>query len=102
DIVRAYQMIMDVGTAGDVYNIASGKAHSIRALLDILLENSEVPIEVQVSADRLRPTEIPILCGNATHLRQVTGWQPHYSFEQTLLDVLNYYRERIQQEGTPL
>lgn len=102
DIVRAYRLIMEKGAAGQAYNIASGKAYSIRELLDILLQHSTGKIEVRVAADRIRPTEIPILCGNAARLRTTTGWQPVYTFEQTLLDVLNYYREQIQQEGTPL
>lgn len=96
DIVAAYDLIMQQGTPGNVYNIASGKAHSIQYLLDTLLSFVSIDIQVQVDPDRMRPVNIPILLGDATRLRTETGWQPKYSFERSLEDVLNDWRKRIQ------
>jgi GDP-4-dehydro-6-deoxy-D-mannose reductase len=97
DIVRAYQLIIAKGKPGDVYNVASGKAHSIQYLLESLLKHSAVPIEIQVDQSRMRPSHIPILLGDSTQLRQATGWEATIPFEQTLLDVLNDCRQRIHQ-----
>lgn len=94
DIVRAYRLIMEKGTPGDVYNVASGRAVSIRYVLDCLLEKATVPIEVQVDPARLRPTKIPILLGDHSRLTKQTGWKPEIPFEQTLNDVLKDHRER--------
>ncbi len=102
DIVRAYQLIVERGTPGDVYNIAYGKACSISHLLDTLLHHTPVDIRIQVDPTRLRPAQIPILVGDSTRLREATGWQPRITFEQTLLDVLNSCRQRIQLEGNDL
>jgi GDP-4-dehydro-6-deoxy-D-mannose reductase len=97
DVVRAYRLIMENGTPGEVYNVASGKTHSIRALLDGLLRYTTMDIEVCVDPARMRPARIPILWGDATRLRDATDWQPTIPFEQTLLDVLNDCRQRVQQ-----
>lgn len=95
DVVRAYRLIMERGTPGEVYNIASGKAYSVQTLLDTLLSFTTAHIQVKVDPVRVRPTEIPILRGDASRLRQATGWEPHLSFEDTLRDVLEDCRQRI-------
>ena len=96
DVVRAYALIMAKGTAGEVYNIASGVAHSIRFLLDTLVGHSETHIEVQVDPARFLPVDVPIKVGDFTRLYQTTGWQPEIPIEQSLLDLLNEYRQRIR------
>lgn len=99
DIVRAYQLIMQRGTPGDVYNIASGKSYSIQTVLDTLLKFTTMSIKVVVDPARIRPTEIPVLRGDYSRLRQATGWEPHIPFEDTLRDVLEDCRQRIQHQG---
>ncbi|HEY6361386.1 MAG TPA: GDP-mannose 4,6-dehydratase, partial [Vicinamibacterales bacterium] len=92
DTVRAYAMLMEQGAPGTLYNIASGVAHSTRAVLDTLLSRARVPIRVEVDPARLRPNDIPVLVGDPTRLRDATGWTPRVSFEQMLEDLLEYWR----------
>ena len=95
DIVRAYSKIVAKGRPGEAYNVASGRAFSIQQLLDILLSLTEKKIEVRVDPDRLRPVDVPEIRGDASKLRRDTGWQPTFTFEQTLRDVLADCRQRI-------
>lgn len=101
DVVQAYTMIVEKGTPGEVYNVASGKPYSIQYLLDTLLKNSTVHIEVQVSQARMLPVDVPVVRGDSTRLHQVCGWQPSIPFETTLLDVLNDWRSRVRQSTQP-
>jgi GDP-4-dehydro-6-deoxy-D-mannose reductase len=96
DVVRAYALVMRLGTPGEVYNVASGKTQSIQYLLDTLLKFANVDISVRPDPTRMRPSSIPILWGDASHLRQTTGWEPTIPFEQTLKDVLDDCRQRVQ------
>jgi GDP-4-dehydro-6-deoxy-D-mannose reductase len=96
DIVRAYAMILEHGQPGDVYNVASGQARSIQSLLDGLLAMTKTPITVETDPERLRPVSVPVLQGSCDHLHQTTGWKPQISFEQTLRDVLDDCRTRVQ------
>ncbi len=98
DVVRAYHLIIEKGQPGAVYNIAAGTAHSIQALLDTLLSFSTHKIDVQVDRNRFLPIDVPIKLGDAQKLRTETGWQPTYSFEQTLLDLLNDCRQRLSNQ----
>jgi len=97
DIVRAYRMIIKSGQPGGAYNVASGLAYSIQQLLDILLSLSDSDIEARVDPARLRPVDVPEIRGDASKLRRDTGWQPTFTFEQTLKDVLADCRQRIRQ-----
>lgn len=95
DVVRAYHLIAEQGQPGEVYNIASGSAHSIQELLDTLLGFSTHKIDVRVNPARFLPVDVPIKQGDASRLHRATGWQPTIPFEQTLLDILNECRQRV-------
>jgi GDP-4-dehydro-6-deoxy-D-mannose reductase len=95
DVVRAYHLLMTHGVPGEVYNVASGVTHSIRDVLNTLVSYSKVPVEVCNDPNRMRPASVPVLWGDASRLKHITGWQPTIPFEQTLLDVLNDCRQRV-------
>jgi GDP-4-dehydro-6-deoxy-D-mannose reductase len=94
DVVRAYSALMTMGSPGTVYNVASGVGRTIRSVLDGLLARSRVPIQIEIDASRLRSNDAFALVGNASRLRQTTGWEPAISFDRMLDDLLEYWRER--------
>jgi GDP-4-dehydro-6-deoxy-D-mannose reductase len=61
-------------------------------MLETLLRFSKVPIEIHQDPERLRPSDVPLMLGDYTLLHQQTAWQPGISFEETLLNVLEYWR----------
>lgn len=95
DMVRAYWLAVERAEPGEVYNIASGRGITIRELLDRILALSNVRIRVEVDPERLRPSDVEILIGDASKFREVTGWEPGISLEQTIRDTLAYWRARL-------
>ncbi|MGB5293806.1 MAG: GDP-mannose 4,6-dehydratase [Thermoanaerobaculia bacterium] len=95
DMVRAYWLAVSEATPGEVYNLASGRAVTIRELLDQLLALSDTEVEVQVDPDRLRPSDVEILLGDYSKFRSDTGWEPSIPLEQTLKDTLDYWRQKL-------
>jgi GDP-4-dehydro-6-deoxy-D-mannose reductase len=94
DTVRAYEAIAERGRPGVPYNVCSGSAHSMRALLDILLSLSTVRVRIEVDPSRLRPSDNPVILGSHARLTADTGWTPRIPIEQTLADLLDYWRAR--------
>jgi GDP-4-dehydro-6-deoxy-D-mannose reductase len=94
DTVRAYQMIIERGQPGRPYNICSGRAISIRELLDRLLARARVPVEVKVDPARYRPNDTPLLLGDPDRLQRELGWTAEIPIERTLDDLLEYWRGR--------
>jgi GDP-4-dehydro-6-deoxy-D-mannose reductase len=101
DVVRAYYLALEHGTAGAVYNVCSNLAYPMRTVLDRLISLSVRPVTVQVDPSRLRPIDIPRLLGDYSMLRAQTGWQPTISLEQTLGDILNDWRQRLRSPAVP-
>ncbi len=96
DVVRAYMIaaVQDSETGPDcVYNIASGRPRRIRDILDALISQSGTDIEVRTDPEKFRPNEIPVACGDASKAREELGWTPLVPFEQTIADVLGYWRQ---------
>jgi len=100
DIVRAYYLALERGEPGAAYNVCSGVAHKMSAVLDRLIALSAHPIKVAIDPARLRPVEIPCLVGDFSALRHQTGWQPQIAFDQTLQDVLTDWRQRLRTPQT--
>ena len=94
DVVRAYILAMEHGGSGDVYNIASGVGRSIQSALDGLLALSPARVEQRTNAQLVRAADTPAVVGDASKLRRETGWAPRLSFDQTLADTLDYWRQR--------
>ncbi len=99
DVIRAYWLAVKHCTAGEEYVIASGVSRSIQEMLDLLLSFSDTKIQVTTDAKRLRPSDVLILQGDPGKFKKATGWSPRYSFHDTMLDLLNYWREQL---GVPV
>lgn len=99
DMVRAYWLALEKGKAGEVYNICTGVAYSIREVLDMLLDMAKVKIEVKVDPERLRPSDVPVLVGDNKKFVDTTGWKPTIPFKQTLKDILDYWRQKVGSES---
>jgi GDP-4-dehydro-6-deoxy-D-mannose reductase len=95
DMVRAYWLAVEKGRPGEVYNIATGQGIHIHELLDKLIALSDAEVKIEVDPDRLRPSDVEILIGDSSKFRADTGWEPRIPFEQTLLDVLDYWRDTL-------
>ena len=96
DVVRAYWLAAEKGEPGEVYNIASGKAYKIQAIVDILKKLTKKDFDVKQDPKRLRPSDVQILLGDSSKFRKQTGWKPKIPFEKTMEDLLNYWREKIR------
>lgn len=96
DVARAYMLLLEKGRTGEAYNVGSGRAWSIQAVLDRLLQLTPVRIEVRQKPGLVRATDVAAVYANADKLRQETGWAPRYTLEQTLEDTLNYWRSTLR------
>jgi GDP-mannose 4,6-dehydratase len=102
DAVRAYYMLVTIKpTLGAYYNIGGTHTCTVRTILDALLARSPKGNDIRVEVDpaRLRPVDADLQVPNTSKFTAHTGWVPQISFEQTISDLLNYWRDRIRQDG---
>lgn len=101
DVVRAYWLLALHGEPGEVYNVGSGVARSVRSLLEGLIALSHAEIRVEVDPARFRPVDMPLTVCDPRRLKAATGWEPEIPFQQSLQDILDYWRGRVSQVTRP-
>lgn len=103
DAVRAYHMLLTVNPIkGEYYNIGGTHTCTVEETLNTLISLSPMAkkIEHTIDQSRLRPIDADLQIPNCNKFINHTGWKPIYTFEQTMLDLLDYWRDRIKKEGT--
>ena len=94
DAVRACRLATDRRHAGQVFHVCTGRGVAISEVVRLLLEMSEREISVEIDKDRVRRSDIPWLVGDPTRIEDATGWRAEIPLRQTLLDLLNWWREK--------
>jgi GDP-4-dehydro-6-deoxy-D-mannose reductase len=94
DMVRALIAVMRDGQSGEVYNGGSGTALSMRSVLDKLLALALVRIEVRERIDADRKKDTSVSRADIRKLQAATGWRPEYPLDETLADLLGYWRRQ--------
>jgi len=97
DAVRAYYLLLTINPiAGQSYNIGGTYSCTIRQMLDYLLSlSSRKDIRVEVDPQRLRPIDADLQVPDVSKFQNHTGWKPEISFEKTMTDLLDYWRNRV-------
>ena len=97
DAARAYHMLVTVNPiAGEYYNIGGSYTCTIKQMLYYLISRSKVKnIEIVIDPERLRPIDADLQVPDITKFQNHTGWKPQIPFEQTMGDLLEYWRDRV-------
>ena len=102
DAVRAYYMLVTVNpTSGEYYNIGGTHSCTIGQILNDLISLSTIKdkIVIEQDPDRLRPIDADLQIPDTTKFRKHTGWEPEYTYEQTISDLLEYWRKMVEKNG---
>ncbi len=94
DVVRAYEILLAKGNAGEIYNICYGKVRILKDYVNFLRQKSKVPLKVEVQGKRLRRNDPPVMKGNASRLHAL-GWRPELSPLKALEELLEEWREKV-------
>ena len=95
DTVRAYRALMQSATPGIPYNVCAGVPTQIKALVDLFVSKARVKISITQDPARLRPNDTPMVLGDRTRITHDTGWEPAIALEQTVDDLLSYWRAQV-------
>ena len=100
DTVSGYLLVMEKGTKGDVYNLASGHGITIKELLDISMNIAKEHFHIddmvyKLDKSRLRPTDLPVLIGDASKAKEKLGWDVKIPLNRTLLEMIHHHLKVI-------
>ena len=98
DAVRAYHMLVTVNPIpGEYYNIGGTHSCTIEKLLNDLIDLSTIKenLRIEIDKERLRPIDADLQVPNTTKFRTHTGWEPKISYEKTIRDLLDFWRNQV-------
>lgn len=97
DAVEAYYVLVRKGIPGEVYNIGGNTTKTIGEMLDYLISLSNIKDKIIKKEDPslLRPYDVTLQIPDCSKFINQTGWKPKYTFEQTMQDLLNWWREKV-------
>jgi GDP-4-dehydro-6-deoxy-D-mannose reductase len=98
DVARAYVRLMESGEAGRVYNVCSGQAVAMDDAVRQLIALSGTGARLEVDPERVRPVDVPLLCGDGARLRSL-GWAPEVPFDRTLAELLESHARALEEEA---
>lgn len=99
DAVRAFIYLCKSNCPSGAYNLCSGQAHPLKDLLHKMMDLAHIEVPIVVDKARMRPSDQPIIVGCNEKLKKETGWQPQAPIEQTLTDLINYWRNQLCQKS---
>lgn len=99
DVVAAYAQLLSYGQSGRTYNVCAGHAVKIEDLLETLRTLSSAKTTVESASDRFRPNDVPVIVGDRSRIQEEVGWTPKISVQQTLSDLLDYWRHKVSLGG---
>jgi len=94
DVVRAYRLLAERGVPGEVYNVCSGRDIAIADVAMQLQKLAGTELLLELDPSLSRPVDVPVVRGDPTKLHEATGWEPSFSIDRTLLDVLHQWSDR--------
>jgi GDP-4-dehydro-6-deoxy-D-mannose reductase len=97
DVVRAY--VAAASLDAGAFNVASGRAVSVRELIELVRAAAQIPVRDEIDQARVRAHDVPEVRGSAERLRTATGWRPEIPLERTVADALEVWRERLAASG---
>jgi GDP-4-dehydro-6-deoxy-D-mannose reductase len=93
DVVKAYCLLLEKSAPGELYNICSGTGRSIKEIINILSNLLGIQIEIEIDKEKIRPNDNKIIIGDNTKIIEKTGWHPQISFEDSLRDIIIYWKQ---------
>ncbi|MHC1721889.1 MAG: GDP-mannose 4,6-dehydratase [Aminipila sp.] len=95
DLVRALVLLAEKGKAGEAYNISSETIYQMKEIVHIIEDQIGFTLDIKVDLSLLRSTDERIIVGNVEKLKRDTGWSQKVTMEQTISDMLNYWRAKL-------
>jgi len=95
DVVRAYADLAERGADGEIYNVCSGVPRKMEDVLRTLVTIARVAVEIREDPALMRPVDMPLVYGDNTKLKSLTGWEPSFAFATSLRDVYESARDAL-------
>jgi GDP-4-dehydro-6-deoxy-D-mannose reductase len=97
DVVRAYGLLLEKGKLNEVYNVCSGTSVCLADIVEMFQDKSGIKVAIETNPARNRSNDASEMRGDPRKLHDHTGWYPLIPLEQTVADLLEYWRSKSRE-----
>lgn len=94
DLVHALMLLSVEGKAGEVYNVSSEYVYRMSEIINMIESVIGQELKREIDPVLLRPTDEGVIAGDITKLKGDTHWKQEVPLEQTIRDMISYWRVR--------
>ena len=94
-VVEAYYLLFKKGKKGEIYNICNGKGTSLNEVIQKMASILQIEVTQKIDSNLVRPNDNKVIIGANEKIKKDTGWENKYSLEDSLKDILDYYKTSI-------
>lgn len=98
DVVHAYDLLLEKGKRGEIYNVCSGIGHSLREIIDRMAALLDIEVNISVDQRLIRPSDNKRIIGSNEKIKQALGWKNRISLEESLKDIIQYWNKNSTAE----
>ncbi|HUC92006.1 MAG TPA: GDP-mannose 4,6-dehydratase [Paenibacillus sp.] len=98
DAMEAYWFAILYCRPGEAYNIGGNTVIKVGDFLDLLKKKSGTKIPSRIDPNLLRPADVTLQIPSIEKFHHATGWKPRYSFEESVENLLEYWRKKVREE----
>lgn len=95
DVAKAYYILLKKGYRNSVYNICSGRGIMLKDIITKMSELLNINIVTEINPQLIRPNENRKITGSYQKMKTDFGWTPQITLEQSLADIINYWKNSI-------
>ncbi|MFD1179394.1 NAD-dependent epimerase/dehydratase family protein [Paenibacillus puldeungensis] len=95
DAAKAFYLVGQKGHDQAVYNIGSGQAHSLSQFVYKIRDAIDPSLELGIGEKEYAPQQVMSLCADISNLVKDTGFQPEISFDEGIVETINWYKENM-------
>jgi len=95
DMVKAYELALQMGEPGEVYNLGSGRETKIQDLVEMMISKARVEVKIEVDPAKIKPADIPRFIADSSKFNRLTQWEATTPLTQTVSRVLDYWRGTV-------
>lgn len=95
DVVNAYYLLFKKGKKGEIYNVCTGKGTSLNEVIQLMASILRMNVTHHINQQLVRPNDNKIIVGSNQKIKQDTGWDISFSLENSLEDILEYYKDLV-------
>jgi GDP-4-dehydro-6-deoxy-D-mannose reductase len=93
DVVKAYNLLLEKGIRGEIYNVCSGTGRSLKEIIDMFSNLLNIKISIEIDKERVRPGDNKIIIGDNNKIKEQIGWKPEITFIDSLREIIIFWKQ---------